>query len=266
VNLSDMHIERSSPIPLYYQLAEAVRERIERGDLRPGDQLPAERLLAESAGISRMTARQAVAHLVSQGVLEVRHGVGTFVAAPKLSHDPSHLRGFSEEMLARGGAVTSQVLEQTVTTPSPAIASALGIAIDEPVLRIVRVRSLNGESLLLERSVLRQGQCAALLGADLEHESLYQVLEHACGVRVHHAAQTIEASAANAYEADVLGVREGLPVLLLEGVTFTEQDDPIEHFKAIYRGDRFRFELGGHSDAVRNETGNGIPFGLVMTE
>src|SRR5690606_22030747 len=101
----------------YYQLVEWLREQIAAGALAAGSQLPSERELSEQAGISRMTARQAITYLVNEGTLVVKPGVGTFVAAPKLTHDALNLLGFTAEMMRQGGTVTSRVLEQGIITP-----------------------------------------------------------------------------------------------------------------------------------------------------
>jgi GntR family transcriptional regulator len=264
VDWASISLNRASPIPLYYQLAEAVLEHIRRGDLEPGVQLPAERNLAEGVGISRMTARQAVAHLVSQGALEVRHGIGTFVAEPKLTYDPSHLRGFSEEMLRQGGAVSSTVLEQTVLHPPRAVAAALAIDPDEPVMKLVRIRSLNGAPLLLETSFVLQRQCALLEHENLQQGSLYAILADRCGIRVHHARQTIEAIVADDYESEVFSIAVGTPMLLLEGTAYDEHDAAVEYFKAVYRGDRFKFALGNHEESGSIDRSS-VPLNLVLT-
>ncbi len=122
-----MAISKRSPIPLYYQLAELIRERIHSGELASGEQLPSDRELAEQAQISRMTARQAIAYLVRDGTLVVKPGIGTFVAEPKLTYDAHHLLGFTEETMQHGGAVTTTVLEQEVMVPPPLVAAALGL-------------------------------------------------------------------------------------------------------------------------------------------
>lgn len=151
---NSIQIEKSSPIPLYYQLAESIKEQIGSGHLRPGEQLPAERDLAEQVGISRMTARQAIAYLVREGTLEVRHGAGTFVASPKLTYDALHLLGFTAEMMRQGGVVGSRVLEQTVVTPPPRVAAELNLAPDDQAAKIVRLRFSNETPLLLETSFI----------------------------------------------------------------------------------------------------------------
>ena len=143
-------LKKSTPIPLYYQLAEQLGEQIQAGELEPGAQIPSEREMSEQFGISRMTVRQAIAYLVQQGVLVVKQGVGTFVAEPKLAHDALHLLGFTEEMMRRGGTATSRTLEQAVITPPKGVANELGLKPGEAVVKIVRLRLSADTPLLLE--------------------------------------------------------------------------------------------------------------------
>lgn len=238
-------LDKQSPVPLYYQLAEVLRERIHSGQLRPGDQLPAERELSDQAGISRMTARQAVAYLVRQGLLEVKPGIGTFVAAPKLTHDALHLLSFTEEMMRHGGAVSSRVLEQSVTTAPLRVAAGLRIAAGDPVVKLVRLRLVDGAPLLLETIFVPARLCPGLEGAPLESRSLYAILEEEYYLHLQFARQTIEATVANEFESELFAIPLDTPMLLLEGVAYDQQERPVESFKAIYRGDRFKFELAG---------------------
>jgi GntR family transcriptional regulator len=238
-----MIVSKASPIPLYYQLAERLRERIRSGDLAAGDQLPADRELAEQAGISRMTARQAIAYLVREGSLLVKPGIGTFVAEPKLAYDALHLLGFTEETMRLGGAVTSRVLEQSLVEPSPPVAIALSLKPGDVAVKIVRLRSTGETPVLLETSFVPADRCPGLAELDLETQSLYLLMEVRYGLRLERARQTIEATVANDYESDLFGVPSGAPMLLLEGVTYDVHDRPAEYFKAVYRADRITFEL-----------------------
>ncbi|MBA3449767.1 MAG: GntR family transcriptional regulator [Chloroflexia bacterium] len=240
----DLSPDRQSPVPLYYQLAAVIRDRIRAGALASGDQLPSERELAERAGISRMTARQALADLARGGDVVARHGVGTFVAEPKLTHDALHLLGFTEEMGRAGGAAGSRVLEQEITRPPPAIAAALDLQAGEETVRIVRLRSAAGIPLLLETSLVPRSRCPGLEHEDLERQSLYAVLELRYGYRPRAARQTIEATVASVFESELLDIAEGTPMLLLEGITATDRGVPIEWFQAIYRADRVKIALG----------------------
>lgn len=244
-----MAISKRSPIPLYYQLAELIRERIRSGELASGEQLPSDRELAEQAGISRMTARQAIAYLVRDGTLVVKPGIGTFVAEPKLTYDAHHLLGFTEETMQHGGAVTTTVLEQDVIVPPPLVASALGLGPGETAVKIVRLRGAGETPVLLGTSYVPARRCPGLETADLGSQSLYGLLELRYSIRPQLARQTIEATVANEYESGLFGVDAGTPMLLLEGVTYTDDDRPAEYFKAVYRADRIRLEMESRRDA-----------------
>jgi GntR family transcriptional regulator len=255
---------KQSPVPLYYQLAEAIEARIAAGEWQPGDRLPAERDLATQSGISRMTARQALTWLAERGAIDIRHGVGTFVAQPKLTSDPLHLLGFTDQMMATGGTVTSSVLAQEVIPAPGPVATALQLEAGAPVAHIMRLRSLNGTPMLLETSSFPHAICAGIEYHDLTHCSLYALLDTDYGVRLTHARQTVEAVGANAFESGLFGIEPGSPMLLLEGVALTSDGVAGEYFKAAYRGDRFKFALRAAEVESLTE-GSALPIGLVMT-
>jgi GntR family transcriptional regulator len=257
-------VAKRSPVPLYYQLAELIRERVQSGSLGPGDQLPSERELAEQVGISRMTARQALAYLVRDGALVARPGVGTFVAAPKLTYDALHLLGFTEETMRHGEPVASRVLEQSVVTAPPPVAAALFLADGEATIKVVRLRSAGDVPILLETSFLPAACCPGLDQEDLERSSLYGLLELRYGLRLQRTSQTIEATLANDYESDLFDVVAGAPMLLLEGVTYTDEDRPVESFKAVYRADRLKFALASRRESNGRDPAAAPQVSLVL--
>ena len=258
------HPSKRSPVPLYYQLAEAIEERIASGEWRPGDRLPPERDLATQAGISRMTARQALTWLAERGAIEIRHGIGTFVAQPKLTSDPLHLLGFTEQMMATGGDVSSTVLAQEVLAAPGAVAAALRLDSGADVVRIMRLRSLNDAPVLLETSYFPHTRFAGIERHDLSRTSLYTLLRTHYGVHLTHAQQTVEAVGCNEFESTLFGIERGSPMLLLEGVATTSDGTPGEYFKAVYRGDRFKFALRA-AEAVEEPSEAALPIGLVLT-
>jgi GntR family transcriptional regulator len=245
-----VRIDKSSPLPLYYQLAEWLKEQVQTGALAPGEQLPSERELSEQAGISRMTARQAVAYLVRQGVLEVKPGVGTFVVEPKLMHNPLHLLGFSDEIIRQGGAPSSHVLEQVLATPPAEVAQGLQLTPDAPVVKIARLRLSQGIPLLLETVFLPAALCPGLEAVDLRDQSLYRLLEERYDLYPTRTQQTLEATQTNEYQARLFNIKPGVAMILLEGVTYRESNQPIEYFQALYRGDRFKFALESLQDRL----------------
>lgn len=258
-------LDRQSPLPLYFQLAAAIRERIHEGILTAGEQLPSERDLARDAGISRMTARQALSDLTMSGDVVVRHGIGTFVATPKLTHDALHLLGFTEEMERLGGAVSSRLIACEVLVPPRAIAAALDLEDGEKTIQIVRLRSAGDVPLLLETSHVPAARCPDLEHEDLERLSLYSLLETRYGHRLQAARQSIEATAANAFESALLNVPEGASMLLLKGVTMAEGGLPIEWFKAIYRGDRIKIAIESQREARRPSEAP-VPLSVLLVE
>ncbi len=259
-----MSLNRQSPIPLYYQLVEALVEKIRQGELKPGDQLPSERELTETYGISRMTIRQGLGYLVREGHLVARQGLGTFVAEPKMERDPLHLLGFTEEMMLKGVASASQVLEQVKVLPPTRVAVGLGLQAGEQVVKIVRLRLSEGIPLLLETVFIPANLCPGLEQEDFASQSLYSVLEQRYGFSLSHAKQTLEATSASEYEAEFLGIPSGTGMVLLEGITYLNAGQPIEYFKAVYRGDRFRFEFESQRNLWTMETSGAHHLSVVM--
>ena len=234
-------IDRSIPVPLYYQIAEVLQSQIRSGQLRPGDQIPTERQLSESFEVSRMTVRQAVVYLVNLGVLTVKRGWGTFVAEPKVSHDTLRLLGFKQEIARQGGTVSSTVLSEEVIDPPGIIREHLQLQAAEKATRIIRLREAWGVPLLLERSYISASRCPGLEKVDLEEHSLYAVLADRYGIELVRSRQSIEATTSNDYESKLFGIPEGSPMVVLESVSYDATDCAIEYCRAHYRGDRFRF-------------------------
>ncbi|MCB0024877.1 MAG: GntR family transcriptional regulator [Caldilinea sp.] len=236
-------IDKNSPIPRYYQIAELLKEQIAVGELPNGARLPSERELCEQLGVSRMTVRQALTYLQRDGLIEVHQGVGAFVASPKQSYDALQLLGFSEEIARRGDHVESVVLEQAVVQPPARVAQHLALEKGDKALKVMRLRKVNAEPVLLETSYVPAVLCAGMEASDFATSSLYALLEQRYGLQLQRAQQTMECVAANEYEQALFGIRAGAAMLLLEGVTYGERDLPVEYFKAIYRGDRCKFHL-----------------------
>ena len=243
-----MDINKNSPIPLYYQLAEILRRQIASGELEPGAQIPTERELCEQTGISRVTVRHAITYLITEGLLVAQPGKGTFVAEPKLSYEVFHLIGFTEKMMSQGKLISSRVIEQAVVVPPKSVASSLQLGRSDRTIKIVRLRLSQDVPLVLETVFVPYELCPGLEQENLAGKSLYEILERQYRQRLQYARQTLEATVTNDFEAKIFGLGACNPMILLEGVTFTAQDRPIENFKAVYRGDRFKFEFASPRD------------------
>lgn len=229
------------PIPLYYQIKARLLESIESGQLKPGDRVMSERELTTQFGVSRMTARQALTELENQGYLYRMQGKGTFVASPKVEQPLAGLTSFTEEMRRRGLEPGARVLSAEEVPAGRRVARALGIGETAAVFRLERLRLAGGAPMGLEVSHLPVALVPGIAERTSGDLSLYRLLAEVYGIRPVRGAQTIEAVAANSYEAEILRVKEGTPLLMLERISRDAQDRPVEYVYSLYRGDRYRF-------------------------
>jgi GntR family transcriptional regulator len=225
----------------YLQIEQELASRIERGALKAGERLPAERQLATDLGVSRMTLRQALARLQHRGLVEREHGSGTFVAEPKLRQQANVLRGFFRETVGQGVMPTTRTIERSAIYATRSLAGTLGLRIGEEVYKVVRLRAGRGLPVVLETSFFPASLFPGLIDLDLDHESIYRLMEDRYDARPVRGEQSMEAVAAEAPEAELLGVPLGAPLMLLERTAWDKAERPVEHARDLYRGDRSRF-------------------------
>ncbi len=227
-------------LPIYRQIASSLEAEIASGKLKEGDKLPSERAMAETLGISRMTARQALRHLTTKGILVTRTGHGTFVGQPLIRQKLSTLTGFTEEMERQGRRSSSIVVESDVARADKQCAAALSIPEGSEVLRLVRVRLVDDTPLAVETTEIRADIAPGLLDrGDFAHDSLYAILRSKFDINPASAEQTLEASLASPGVGRTLRVAEGAAVLKLTRLTFDSNGTAFEYVRSIYRGDAF---------------------------
>lgn len=244
-------IDRHSPIPMYYQITKQIREKIEMGEYNLHNALPPERELVETYQVSRMTVRQAILELVNEGILIRRKGVGTFVAPPKLEQELSGLTSFTEDMAKRGMKAGARVISFGETMPDASVCEALNLHPHEHVYKCERLRLADDEPMALETTLIATSVCPGLRREDLENSSLYTLLADRWKVRLGHATQTLEPFLASPFEAKLLHVSSGSPLLLMHRVTFDQDGHAFEYVKSFYRGDRYKFVTELHRKSGR---------------
>jgi len=231
----------NSVIPLYYQIREDLRRRIEAGEWKRGEAIPSEAELQEIYGVSRATVRQALSELVMEGLLIRKQGRGTFVAPPKIVEPLPRLVSFTEEMRMVGmEPSTRSVKVEIVTDPPKRVRETLRTDEDR-FLRIERVRCANGQPIVLLVSYLPSS-----LGIDPREDfsgSLYALLETKYNIRLGEAIQIIEAAIADEYTAVQLEIEEGEPILIIRRGTFTKDGRPVEYVEGFYPADRYRYTI-----------------------
>lgn len=236
-----MALDRSSPLPLYYQLRNALLQQIESGSLVPGDTLPTERELIDRYGVSRITVRQALNSLTADGLLYRQRGLGTFVRKSRIEQELSSLTGFSEEMLSRSLVPSTRLISAEAVTADSALAVKLAIAPGQKAFRMVRLRLADGEPMALDVSCVPADIGELLLKEDLE-EALYTLLAR-MGIELDWGDQAIKAAPADDLMAHHLGVKKGTPVLLMERVVSATDGRVIEYTKTAYRSDRYTYRV-----------------------
>lgn len=229
--------------PMYFRIQQNILDQIQRGLLKPGQQLPTEAELAQQYQVSRITAKRALDELVREGRAFRRQGRGTFVAQTRI-RDISGFGSFSDDMRARGLTPGAQVLVCQEIEPDAAIRARLRLAQIEPVYLLKRLRLADGEPAAVETAYLPCRLCPGLVNDDLNHGSLYAILKEKYQIAPTWADAEIEAARAAKEEAALLKLKVGMPVLIARRITFSANYDVIEAVNSVYRGDRFTFYTG----------------------
>ncbi|WP_031164540.1 GntR family transcriptional regulator [Streptosporangium roseum] len=233
-------LDRSSPVPLYFQVAEQISEAIQRGDLPPGSRLDNEILLADRLGLSRPTVRQAIQYLVDKGLLVRKRGVGTQVVHGQVKRSVE-LTSLYDDLRRAGQEPATRVLVLEAGPADERVAAILGVPTGAEVLRLERIRYAAGEPLALLHNWLPVG-LAPLTAEGLQERGLYELLRSA-GVRMRVANQRMGARAATATEARLLGERRGAPLLTMLRTTYDDQGRAVEHGSHVYRASHYSLEV-----------------------
>ncbi|OPZ64188.1 MAG: HTH-type transcriptional repressor YvoA [Firmicutes bacterium ADurb.Bin506] len=238
-----MVLNRDLPVPLYQQVYNIWKRRIESGDLKPGDRLPTERELCDAYDVSQITVRQAIQMLVNDGLVVRRPRTGTHVAHRKFNQDLIRLTSFSEDMRSRGLRPGGRVLAVAEEPADALVADKLRLAPKEPVIRIERLRTAEDEPMAIEVFRIQSSLCPGLAQRDMEGASLYDVLTKGYGLDLAWADQSLEAGLAGQREAAALGIRRGAPVLRVERLTYNSSRNPLEYTTSVYRADRYKLNV-----------------------
>ena len=235
-----LRIDRSSPVPLYYQLAQQLEEAIANGQLNAGDRLENELDLAERFGLSRPTVRQAIQELVRKGLLVRKRGVGTQVVHGQVKR-PVELSSLYDDLDRTGQHPSTTVLVLDVVPADARLAGALGLAVGVPVRRIERLRCAGEEPLALMANWL-PADLADFTAGELERQGLYELMRRR-GVHMRIATQRIGARAATPSEARLLQERKGAPLLTMERTAYDDSGRAVEFGSHVYRAQNYSFEV-----------------------
>lgn len=238
LGIEGLGIDRASPIPLWFQIAQGIQDLIVGGALAPGAGLDNELQLGQQLGVSRPTMRRAMEHLVDQGLIVRRRGVGTRVVQPKVRR-PLGLTSLFDDLAGDGQQPRTQVLTNEIIPADAQVASALALPEGADVIHLVRLRSTGEQPIAKMTNYLPAGRLRIPTEA-VRDGGLYQQLR-AAGVTLHAATQTIGARRATAEEARLLNETRGAALLTMQRTAYDDHGVPVEHGSHIYAANRYSF-------------------------
>ncbi|MDX9865978.1 MAG: GntR family transcriptional regulator [Anaerolineaceae bacterium] len=236
-------IDPYSYVPKYHQMFTILRTKIENGEWQPKSPIPPERELEKLYNVSRTTIRQALSMLQDHGYIYRELGRGTFVTPPKLQNSLHVLTSFSDDMKERGLKPSHRILNLKYVEPSKNVRTQLELPESaETVFMLERLRFADGIPIGIHVSYLplNPGQTITVDEVE-EYGSLYNLLQEKFNLIATEADETLEATIADAYEAQLLEVNTGSPLLLIERTVWSQARYPMEFVKVLYRADRYKY-------------------------
>jgi len=231
------------PTPLYFQLKESIHKKIVDKIFLPGQPIPTESQLQEEYRVSRITVRRAISDLVSNGLLVKNRGVGTYVARPKIIHRTGSIYGSTEELLARGMKPGTKFLEKREMTSPDEIRSEIFLDQRARVYKIKRLRLADNEPVAILTSYLNKELVPNLLKIAFKDNSLYRTLEEVYHLTLYECDEIIEAAMIEGEDANLLGLGQSGPVLVVKRLTYLDNLRIIEKLIAFYRSDKFKYQV-----------------------
>lgn len=233
-------LDRTSPVPLYFQVAQHLEQAIDQGELPPGSLLLNEVDFAEALSLSRPTMRRAIQSLADKGLVVRRRGIGTRVVQPKMRR-PLELTSLYDDLERSGQKPSTEVLSFTLHSASQQIAEKLAINEGDEVLELVRLRLAGSEPIAVLTNFL-PGWVVRFDEEDLATRGLYDLIRGQ-GITLHSATQTIGARTASPAEAKRLKEPRGAALLTMERVTFDDHGKVVEFGNHQYAASRYTFEI-----------------------
>lgn len=248
-----MILNNNSAAPLYQQIAEHLKSRIEQDEFVSGQCLPSEAKLCEYYSVSRPTIRSAIAELVEQEVLITYQGKGAFVRGSKISSSLSSFKGFTYFCKENHIDTFNHILEKRVISPPQIVRKKLELAEAEEVVYLRRLRYVNKKPVMIEHVYLSSKEYGFLMNTDMENVSLYEKIEEVTGMSVHDNCYTsimLETNIASAEELEIMELDIPQAVFVLSETVYMDTGKPFHFTKQILLGDYFKFFLSNKANQL----------------
>lgn len=231
--------DTDSPVPFHFQIRDVLKEEIATGAFQ--EKVPSERELMERFSVSRTTIREAISHLVNDGIVEKIHGKGTFIKRNKQVHEWLHaIHSLTDTVKQMGMKPGSRLLFSGLVTAPPSIAAAMK---QEQLHLIKRLRTADGEPIAIESHYYTPELGSALEKHDLHTVTIYDILENDLNVTMHEAEQAISCKPLQSEEADELGLEAGVNALMVDRLIKDAADQPVEYYTSVVKPEMYVFRL-----------------------
>jgi len=228
--------------PIYVQLREVVRNKIEEGEYLPGTAIPSENELADMYGINRLTVRNGIDALVSEGMLKRVQGKGVYVVGNKIERDLENLGGFNQTMKEKNVKPSIKILIKTIRKAGDKYSHMFGIHSDDDLYYIKRLCFADDEPISLEEIFVPYDIVPKLEGIDLTVFSLYEVYDF-YGIKLKRAWQTLDIAELEQNDARMLNFEASQAVLLFSCTSYDENERVIEFSRSYTRSDKCNYTV-----------------------
>lgn len=254
---SDFKLDIHSSIPYYYQLKQFIIKQIESENWHSGQMLPYENQLCQHFNISRTVVRQTLQELKNDGYIVTRKGKGTYIAEPEISENiTQNLVGFYETWTSMGFKVENVVLGLENNNPHEEVKDALKLNEDDEVIILRRLSKLNDKPYSISINYIPYEPLKNLLDEDFRFTGLYTLLEKKYNMELTHGQSTIQIALATKEEAELLNIKKGDPLFLLEGVSFLKNDKPMVFYHTVHIGERSKIRVEIHKNKTFGKAEN----------
>ena len=239
-SLHNKSIDRFNQEKLYIQLTRIFLDEIKSGKWQLNQRIPSEEELCKKYGVSKITVRQAVNNLVSDGYLMKIQGKGTFVVSALPVVGLAMKTHLAEEMFGKEVKAEKEIIFKGIIEPSPDIRTYLKTT--DRIYHFLCRRLVNGSPAYLDESFIPYSMLPEIEQLDIIHNSLYSVLQEKAIKKIFRVVQTIEVLQVEGYPAEYLGLEEGIPVLAVHRLLFSSDNTPVGYTRFLGRSDRYKFQ------------------------
>ena len=254
---SDFRLDIYSRIPYYYQLKQFIIKQVESGSWHSGQMLPYENQLCQHFNISRTVVRQTLQELKNDGYIMTRKGKGTYIAEPEINENiTQNLVGFYETWTAMGLKVENVLLGLEKNNPNKEVKDALKLDENDEVIILKRLSKLNDKPYSISVNYIPFEPLKNLLNEDFRFTGLYTLLEKKYNMELTHGQSTIQIALATKEEAELLNIKKGDPLFLLEGISFLKNDKPMVFYHTVHIGERSKIRVEIHKNKTFGKAEN----------